>query len=145
MTAFKSMLLRLCNDVPQFQTIVEIGRKRNLEIADPVIGSQNPKDCLLAFALNYYPIRHDTSQPCIDKINSFMIMILVELYEYTLVAATEFSKNKVVYLNQSPFKLAYKDVEADKAGYNKLLSETDGPMMEVITQVIKRFSNLASS
>ena len=93
-------------------------------------------------ALNYYPKRHDTSQPCIDKINSIIIMILNELYGYSLAAATEFIQNNVVYLNRSPFAFAYKTVEADKAVYNKLLSETDGPMTEVFTQIVKMMPNL---
>lgn len=75
--------------------------------------SQNPLDCKLVCALNYYPKRPNNWQPSIGKLEECGVWI-------------------------------YLYVQTKEAWLKELLSETDGPMSEVFTQVFTRelFPNL---
>ena len=143
----QSLLRQWCIVAPQFKEIVEIGSARGLEIAYPKTKSRDRTKCKAVIAMNYYPLRHDGRQPCINKLVIIMHKILVVALGFSPEAALELTDDSVVYVNQSPFILDYLSVESDKGGYNKLLSLTDGPMTEMFAQVFtkERFPELKAA
>ena len=132
------MLCWLMNSSIHFQKIIDIGRGRGLTVSYPKTGSENPEDAELLLALNYEPIRNDRSQPCIAELNFIMHTILVKLLGFRPEAATEYLIKRVIIIDRSPYKHRYLDVQADKAGYNELLSLTDELMAKVFDQVFQK-------
>jgi len=126
------------NSSIHFQKIIDIGRGRGLTVSYPKTGSENPEDAELLLALNYEPIRNDRSQPCIAELNFIMHTILVKLLGFRPEAATEYLIKRVIIIDRSPYKHRYLDVQADKAGYNELLSLTDELMAKVFDQVFQK-------
>ena len=146
--AAASMLLRLYDTVPQFDRIRVIGNERGLNLADSnsvdsSIGSQNPGECKLAIVLSYHPNRDD-GQPCLVMIVRIIYMILTVVFLCSAEYATLFLSNNVVILNRCPYGLDYLHVQANRAWYEALLAETDGPMKEVISRVLLMFPQLGA-
>ena len=69
------------------------------------------------------------------KINSFFIPAKTN-NNFFAEAATEYLNKNVIIIDRSPYKHGYLDVQADKAGYNKLLSLTDELMAEVFDLLV---------
>jgi hypothetical protein len=133
---YKSALLQLYSQSPLFEEIVRFGLAMGrLTVADPEFGSKDLRKAKLMVGLNYFPLRTGSYQPCIEKLELIMRLILVEVLKLTKEAADEFVRDCVVYVNRCPFALDYTFVQANKAWYNALLSKTDGLMAEMLSQV----------
>ena len=71
-------------------------------------------------------------------------MILTVVFLCSAEYATLFLSNNVVILNRCPYGLDYLHVQANRAWYEALLAETDGPMKEVISRVLLMFPQLGA-
>ena len=71
-------------------------------------------------------------------------MILTVVFLCTAEYATKFISENVVILDRCPFELYYLWVQADRDRYEALLTETDGPMKEVISRVLSMFPQLGA-
>lgn len=93
-----SLILQMSKDDPQFKWIIKIGRLMGLEVVCPVTGAETTDLCEVMFPLNYSPLCHDGMQPCIQKLEDVIRLILLKAFGFSGEAATEFLKN-VVYVN----------------------------------------------
>ena len=128
------------NSSIHFQKVIDIGRGRGLTVSYPKTGSENPEDAKLLLALNYEPIRDDRLQPY-SRTQFYHAYDSCKVVRIQTGGCNRVSEQRVIIIDRSPYKHRYLDVQADKAGYSKLLSLTDELMAEVFDQVFQKRSS----
>lgn len=103
----QSLICQWCSKALRYKEVVKIGHAKGFKIACPVTKSSDLTKCKVMIGLNYSPKRDNGVQPCIDKLESVINLLLVFVFDFSLEAALEFIQNSVVIVDRCPFILEY--------------------------------------